>query len=176
MRWLALALLSAGCGSEARFEAPEAADFDGARVAGWSQGGCGDVDLYLRNADDSRAVFVNLYNLATESHQAGHTIVRSWDLPSSEVGIHAQMGRRLTSATCVGAFPFPGPQVNRYLVAESGHVNAVVVPDPNGSPFFPMATAYAEMTDLELVDPTTGATLVIPRLVVSGVGVGFYPP
>ena len=127
------------------------------------------------NGDDTRALFVNLFGLATDAQQAGQPVLRSWDLPHSDVSAHAQAGRYLTSATCVGAFPFPGPQVAASWAAQSGHVDAMVVPSSGASGGMPIGTAYAVLSDLELVDPG-GSTLVIPRVVVNGVGVGFYPP
>lgn len=169
-----LVLALAGCQSETPEQAGAANAADMAaslRVGrGWSTRGCGDILLVGRNAADTRAFFVNLNGMAQASHTSG-AVHRSFTLPSSEVSVSAQDGLRLTSATCVGAQPFPGPRVTRAWEAVSGTVTVDVVPT-GSSP-----SASASITARNVVfEDGTGLRFTATAMRVPATSVGYYPP
>ncbi len=137
-------------------------------------GGCGDVTLYATNSRDTRAVFINLNGLATDAVLNGGLATISGPIVGN-ASVSAQVGMRLTSATCVGAFPFPGPRVDGSFQVVSGQIRARVTSGASATPSLPFGTADAELTDAVFAD-AAGRTFTLRRLVITGVGVGFYPP
>jgi hypothetical protein len=138
-------------------------------------GGCGDVVMYAHNSNDTRAVFVHLPNVAQTAHQQGQPLIATLTLPHPTASVQLQQGARLTSATCVGAQPFPGPRVDASLTATAGTMEVRITPDPGGSPSSPAATADVRLTGLEFVT-ASGRLVTAPDLTLPGVSVGFYPP
>lgn len=159
-------------------QAPDAADqaatadmADALRAApGWITGGCGDVLLYGHNANDTRAFFVNLPNMATDSHNLGR-VRHTYTLPSPDVGVSAEDGLRLTSTTCVGMQPPQGPRVTRSWEAVSGTLTVDVVP----TGLSPSATATVTARNVVFSDGA-GLTFTATSLRVPVTSVGFYPP
>jgi hypothetical protein len=138
-------------------------------------GGCGDIVMYAHNGPDTRAIFVNLPDVAQTAHQQGQTITALLTLPHPSATVTLKQGARLTSATCVGAMPMPGPRVDASLTATGGTLEVRVTPDPAGSPNYPIATADVRLTGLQFVTPA-GQLLPVPDMTLPGVSVGLYPP
>ncbi|MCB9679972.1 MAG: hypothetical protein H6733_00745 [Alphaproteobacteria bacterium] len=175
---LLLPALMTACGVEsdaddARFVA---ADLEASLLVAPGYGGCGDVDLYAHDATDTHALFIRANGFATDAWNAGATVTQRITLPSPDVSVVAQSGVRLTSATCSGAFPMPGPRVRHSWVAVSGVLFTEVTPDPAGTPFLPLATARARLRNAVLVDPTTGTQIRVADLEIPATSVGLYPP
>jgi hypothetical protein len=171
---VAAAALLAACEAPAPDAADQAAAADMAdalRVApGWTTGGCGDVLLYGRNANDTRAFFVNLPGMATDSHTAGR-IRQTYTLPSPDVSVTAEDGFRLTATTCVGMQPPRGPRVTRSWEAVSGSLTV----DVNPTGLSPSATATVTARNVVFSDGA-GLTFTATSLRVPVTSVGFYPP
>lgn len=174
LTWVTLTLLAA-CGAPdapTQEDAAATADMaDALRAApGWITGGCGDVLLFGRNARDTRAFFVNLPNMASDSHTVGR-IRQTYTLPSPDVSVSAEDGLRLTSTTCVGAQPPQGPRVTRSWEAVSGTVTVDVTP----TGLSPSATATVTARNVVFSDGA-GLTFTATSLRVPLTSVGFYPP
>lgn len=172
IRWFMGCTLITACAGVDPADAPAAADVASSmRFAGsWSTGGCGDITLYGHNRLDTRAFFVSLPGMAQDSHQSG-AIHQSFRLPSTDVRLSAEDGRRLTSATCVGAYPLPGPRVTRSWEAVSGVVVVDVVPVGRS----PEAEASITARNVVFSDGA-GSSFTVSSLRVPATSVGFYPP
>ncbi len=178
VRWAWIGVSACGL-SDPALEAPEASEafpWEG-MVQVPSQRGCGDMVLAGSAAGDTQAVFLYANGLAELAHRRGRPISATRPLgASSPVRVVYQEGTDLTSATCVGAYPFPGPDVLRDFEAVSGIISMTVTPDPGGSVSLPFATVDAEVRDAVFVDAATGRSFRAPTLTFTDVGVGLYPP
>lgn len=138
--------------------------------------GCHDAEFALSNPADSRAIFVSVSGLASRAHidPSGHTSGTA-SLPAPSVQVRGQEGSMLTSATCVGIPPQPGPQVDHMWTAVSGNVTyeATALPGPAG---VPLAAATVVIRNLVLENDDTGAQLTFRRLRFNDIEVGFYAP
>lgn len=169
---LGLGACGEGAG-DSRFVAP---DWSGLAQVPPSYGGCGDVELYASNLADDKAVFVGLPGWATDAAMAGGTVQATIALPDPGVSVVARSGSDLTSATCVGAFPWPGPTVDRQFEAVGGTLQARVTPDAGATPSLPVGTADLRLLGVTFVEPATGASFTAPDVTLQGVFVGLYPP
>jgi hypothetical protein len=171
-----LFVLLAACGVESeeealRFDAPEREEF--LRTLPRS-GGCGDATVFGANLTDTQAVFFQFSGIAQAANAAGQPITLQLQLPNPNVSVSYRTGRRLTSATCVGAFPIPGPSVRQDFNAVGGTVNVIARPTGNmgGDP-------TAEL-DVQLVNPSfAGAGMgfgFMGTIEIPNISVGLYPP
>jgi hypothetical protein len=177
MRILPLLLLAA-CGAE-QLEPVEPDGFLVTDVlAPPTTGGCFDVLLYARNPNDTRAIFVNISGLASDAHRSPTgTVSGNVTLPAGlgTASVRGEEGTDLTSASCVGAFPFPGPQVNTTWDVVSGRLRYTATALPGGGSFMPLAEVDATLRNVVLSDGA-GQTITIPRLQWTSVTAGFFPP
>jgi hypothetical protein len=135
--------------------------------------GCGDATVAASNVSDTRALFLNLSGIVGAAHAAGGPITLTRQLPDPAVSLTLQAGQRLTSATCVGAFPFPGPSVLGEAAVASGQI--VVTATPTGGPAGQTAVLDVELTGLTFTTPA-GVTLRPGDVELPNVSVGLYPP
>ncbi len=156
------------------WDAPEADDALTMRQLARS-GGCGDATLFGSNAADTQAIFFNFQGLASQAQAAGGPISLVLNLPHPMVGGSYQTGRRLTSATCVGAFPLPGPRVVNDWTLSGGTLYVDARPLPGGGPGMPLAEV-----ELSLVNPAFTAAGMgfgfMGSIEIPPTTVGFYPP
>lgn len=175
-RVLGLVVAGAGCAAPVEpLGPPEASPWAAQRLVP-GQHGCGDLVLVGSASGDTEALFVHASGLAEAAHRAGRTIRGSSSFPSSEVAAVFQRGTDLTSATCVGAYPFPGPVVDREWQAVGGTVHMTVTPDLTAPMGMPLASVDAVLRDVVFVESGTGRSFVAPHLRFDDVTVGFYPP
>lgn len=179
MRYLLVALLSlTACGVEsaedaASWDAPEADEAEALRVAP-RYGGCGDTTMYAANANDTTAIFFQLSGLVQRVQAAGHPMRFSVALPHPAVGVSYQEGRRLTSATCVGMPPFPGPTVNQTYDISGGQLDVVATPTAGGGADVQLSLQSPTFVQ---VGPGGGVGFAIRGSIdIPTTGVGFYPP
>lgn len=171
-----LFVLLAACGVESeeealRFDAPEREEF--LRTLPRS-GGCGDATVFGANLTDTQAVFFHFQGIAEAANQAGQPITLQLPLPNPNVSVSYQTGRRLTSATCVGAFPFPGPTVRQTFDGVGGVINVVARPTGRMGGM-PTAELDVQLVNPSFAGPAAGfgfmGTIEIPNI-----SVGLYPP
>jgi hypothetical protein len=167
-----LLLFLAACGVESPEEASAWDDSLAARVPPAIRG-CGDATIAASNLSDTRALFLNLPGIVGAAHSAGGPITLTRQLPDPAVSLTLQAGQRLTSATCVGAFPFPGPTVYGEASVASGQI--VVTATPTGGPLGQTATLDVQLTGLTFVTPA-GVALRPGDVELMNVDVGLYPP
>ncbi len=162
--------------SEPAFEAPVAFPW-ASMIQVPSQRGCGDMVLAGSAAGDTQALFLYANGLAELAHRLGRPISATRRLGAgAPVRLVYQEGTDLTSATCVGAYPFPGPDVLRDFEAVSGTISMTVTPDPGGSVSLPFATVDAQIRNAVFFDAASGSSFRAPMLTFTDVGVGLYPP
>jgi hypothetical protein len=140
------------------------------------QRGCGDLVLAGSASGDTEALFVHASGLAEAAHRAGRTLRGTATFPSPEVVAIFQRGTDLTSATCVGAYPFPGPVVDREWQAVGGTIQLTVTPDLSAPAGMPLASVDATLRDVVFAESGTGRSFAVPLLRFDDVTVGFYPP
>lgn len=177
MRMIWIPLLALACGVESEEESERAdAGLFAEMLAPPSTGGCGDVTLFASASGDTRAIFVNINGLVGQAHASVSGMVSgSTSLPSSMMSVRGEEGTALTSATCVGAFPFPGPMVSNSWRVVSGTANYEATAVPGGPPFMPLATVSVRLRNVVLED-AAGNQLTLRRMRWNDVTVGFYPP
>lgn len=176
MRPLIVASLAAACaGAPAPLGPPEPSPWEGQRRVP-NPIGCGDIVLAGSAQGDTQAIFVHAGGFAQRAHDLRRTLRGRATFPSADVSAHFQVGTDLTSATCVGIYPFPGPVVDREWQAVSGTVDMVVTPDLGTGAGLPFATVDAVLRDVLFVDASSGASFTVPLLRFDDVGVGFWPP
>ena len=153
----------------------EAQDRDEMLRAPPRYGGCGDMTMYGANTTDTQAVFFNIPGLAQDAANAGRTITRTIALPSADASVTYETGRRLTSATCVGAFPWPGPSVRQTYSAVGGTLTVRATPtSPPGG--MPTATVDLTLTNPSFASPAGVGFGFVGTIDLRGVDVGLYPP
>lgn len=170
----AVLLLLAACNAEPAEFAPESVPTDDFFRAP-RDGGCGDATVYAADNADRRAVFFQLNGIAQAANQAGRTLRLTIPIPDPRVSITYQTGRRLTSATCVGAQPQPGPAVADTFNAVGGTLE--VVARPTGAAIgMPTADLDLRFINPSFASPAGMGFGMMTQLEVVNVSVGLYPP
>jgi hypothetical protein len=150
------------------------ADGSSARVPNYF-GGCGDVQLYIRNAADTRAIMLSLPDLATQAVQQGTIVQTTVTLPAPGYYVTMQRGRYLTNYSCVGAQPPNAPQVDATAAASAGTLEITVTPQPGATPGLPIANIEVDMDGVQFTAPN-GQLLPTPLIELPAMTVGLYPP
>ena len=112
--------------------------------------------------------------MASDAAAAGGPVTLAVNLPDPSVYVGAELGTDLTSATCVGAYPYPGPQVDSRFDIVSGHLKIRVTPDANATPNQPDGIAEVRLVNATF-DDGNGNTLTVARAEWTA-SVGLTPP
>lgn len=139
------------------------------------QGGCGDATVFGTNATDTQALFIHFSGIAEDANRAGQPLSLTLNLPDPNVRVSYQTGRRLTSGTCVGAFPIPGPQVRQDFDAVGGTLRVRAVPTGTMGGM-PTATLDVQLVNPSFASPAGVGFGFMGSIEIPGVGVGLYPP